>query len=221
MPYFERPKPPHDWRWWLGLVGRTLITAGILLFGFVAYQLWGTGIQTAQAQAADPPALTAIAQRSAAAAQETVKIGLIPCAMGGSKIEEWAPGTKNLTAMQERLREAQKAGVLKGILRTIIASKVLGRISAEGEDVAHPGLGVTLQDGGDVGLAVAHTGEVRNGIERGGSLDSNDEVMRELTRGTARAVGDADKRRFESLEFADGLIQRFKRLGALRREELK
>lgn len=50
MPYFERPKPPHDWRWWVGLLGRALITTGILLFGFVAYQLWGTGIQTAQAQ---------------------------------------------------------------------------------------------------------------------------------------------------------------------------
>ena len=54
--------------------------------------------------------------KAMAQANPAVKIGLIPCAMGGSKIEEWAPGTKNLTAMQERLREAQKVGVLKGIL---------------------------------------------------------------------------------------------------------
>ena len=50
MPYFERPKAPRDWRWTVGLVGRVLIVTGLLMFGFVAYQLWGTGIQTAQAQ---------------------------------------------------------------------------------------------------------------------------------------------------------------------------
>ncbi len=48
--HWDRPKPPHDWRWAVGGVGRTLITLGLLMFGFVAYQLWGTGIQTAQAQ---------------------------------------------------------------------------------------------------------------------------------------------------------------------------
>jgi sortase A len=47
---WDRPKPPHDWRWIVGGIGRTLIALGLLLFGFVAYQLWGTGIQTAQAQ---------------------------------------------------------------------------------------------------------------------------------------------------------------------------
>jgi len=34
----------------LGAVGRTFITAGVLILLFVAYQLWGTGIRTAQAQ---------------------------------------------------------------------------------------------------------------------------------------------------------------------------
>jgi sortase A len=34
----------------LGAVGRVLITAGVLILLFVAYQLWGTGIRTAQAQ---------------------------------------------------------------------------------------------------------------------------------------------------------------------------
>jgi len=47
---FDRPAPPHDWRWWVGGVGKTLIATGLLLFGFVAYQLWGTGIETARAQ---------------------------------------------------------------------------------------------------------------------------------------------------------------------------
>lgn len=48
--HWDRAKPPHDWRWAVGGIGRTLITLGLLMFGFVAYQLWGTGIQTAQAQ---------------------------------------------------------------------------------------------------------------------------------------------------------------------------
>jgi sortase A len=47
---FDRPPPPHDWRWWVGGIGKTLIATGILMFGFVAYQLWGTGIETARAQ---------------------------------------------------------------------------------------------------------------------------------------------------------------------------
>jgi len=34
----------------LNVVGRTMITAGVLILLFVAYQLWGTGIREAQAQ---------------------------------------------------------------------------------------------------------------------------------------------------------------------------
>ena len=34
----------------LAAIGRTCITAGVLILLFVAYQLWGTGIRTAQAQ---------------------------------------------------------------------------------------------------------------------------------------------------------------------------
>ena len=48
--HWDRPKPPHDWRWVVGGIGRILITLGLMMFAFVAYQLWGTGIQTAQAQ---------------------------------------------------------------------------------------------------------------------------------------------------------------------------
>jgi sortase A len=47
---FDRPAPPHDWRWWVGGIGKTLIATGLLMFAFVAYQLWGTGIETARAQ---------------------------------------------------------------------------------------------------------------------------------------------------------------------------
>jgi sortase A len=47
---FDRPPPPHDWRWWVGGFGKVLIATGLLMFGFVSYQLWGTGIETARAQ---------------------------------------------------------------------------------------------------------------------------------------------------------------------------
>ena len=47
---FDRPKPPRDWRWVVGGIGKLLIVVGLLMFAFVAYQLWGTGIYTAQAQ---------------------------------------------------------------------------------------------------------------------------------------------------------------------------
>lgn len=47
---WDRPPEPHDWRWVVGHIGRALITLGLLMFGFVAYQLWGTGLQTARAQ---------------------------------------------------------------------------------------------------------------------------------------------------------------------------
>jgi sortase A len=47
---WDRPAPARDWRWWIGGAGRVLIATGLLLFAFVAYQLWGTGIQQARAQ---------------------------------------------------------------------------------------------------------------------------------------------------------------------------
>ena len=34
----------------VGGIGKTLVVIGLLMFAFVGYQLWGTGIQTARAQ---------------------------------------------------------------------------------------------------------------------------------------------------------------------------
>jgi len=48
--HWDRPPAPKDVRWFLRLVGKVLICTGMLMFGFVAYQLWGTGIQYARAQ---------------------------------------------------------------------------------------------------------------------------------------------------------------------------
>lgn len=48
--YWDRAKPPRDWHWFLGRLGSTLIATGLLVFLFVGYQLWGTGIEAAQSQ---------------------------------------------------------------------------------------------------------------------------------------------------------------------------
>lgn len=47
-----RPRPirRRDWYWLLGRLGQSLIVLGILMFLFVGYQLWGTGIEESQAQ---------------------------------------------------------------------------------------------------------------------------------------------------------------------------
>lgn len=50
MSRWDRPPEPKDWRYVVGTIGKVLITTGLLMFGFVAYQLWGTGIETARAQ---------------------------------------------------------------------------------------------------------------------------------------------------------------------------
>lgn len=50
VPYWDRPKPKKDWYWFLGRLGSGLITLGLLMFLFVGYQLWGTGIEEAQSQ---------------------------------------------------------------------------------------------------------------------------------------------------------------------------
>ena len=47
---WDRQRPPRDWRYWVGGLGKVLIATGLLMFAFVAYQLWGTGIETARAQ---------------------------------------------------------------------------------------------------------------------------------------------------------------------------
>jgi sortase A len=50
IPYWDRPKQPRDWYWFLGRLGSGLIILGLLMFLFVGYQLWGTGIEEAQSQ---------------------------------------------------------------------------------------------------------------------------------------------------------------------------
>lgn len=50
VPFWDRPRQPRDWYWFLGRLGSGLIILGLLMFLFVGYQLWGTGIEEAQSQ---------------------------------------------------------------------------------------------------------------------------------------------------------------------------
>ena len=56
-------------------------------------------------------------------ANTKVKIGLVPCAVGGTSIKVWMPGAQDKVTkafpyddMLKRMKETQKAGVLKGII---------------------------------------------------------------------------------------------------------
>jgi hypothetical protein len=58
-----------------------------------------------------------------AEANPQARIGLVPCAVGGTSIKAWVPGAEDKATrthpyddMLKRMQEAQKAGVLKGIL---------------------------------------------------------------------------------------------------------
>ncbi len=80
-------KHPRDWRWYVGGLGRILIALGLLIFAFVAYQLWGTGIQYAQHQdqlksefaallaQAPPPVTAPIVATTTAASPDTTVAG--------------------------------------------------------------------------------------------------------------------------------------------------
>ncbi len=78
-----------------------------------------------------------------------------------------------------------------------------GGVAAEGEDVGDAFGGVASEDFGDVGFGVADAGEVGDGIECGGFLESDDEVVGAFAGGSACAVGDGDEGGLEIFEFAD------------------
>ena len=54
--------------------------------------------------------------KAMAEAAPKARIGLVPCAVGGSRIAEWEPSARNYGAMLKRTHEALNTGVLKGIL---------------------------------------------------------------------------------------------------------
>ncbi len=54
--------------------------------------------------------------RTVAKANPNANLGLIPCAVGGTSLDEWTPGGKLYTDAVTRAREAMEKGTLAGIL---------------------------------------------------------------------------------------------------------
>jgi sortase A len=69
------PVPMRDTRLILEWVGRTLLIAGILILGFVGYQLWGTGLLETRAQGSLRDQFDARAKAAGAPAPGTAKPG--------------------------------------------------------------------------------------------------------------------------------------------------
>ena len=72
---WDRPPDPHDWRFFVGNLGKVLIATGLLMFGFVAYQLWGTGIETARAQSALKNEFQELIEQRQVTADEPLDVG--------------------------------------------------------------------------------------------------------------------------------------------------
>ena len=90
---FDRPPEPHDWRWVVGGVGRTFIAVGVLMFAFVAYQLWGTGIQTAAAQDRLAREFDELLAAQSTASSSVPDISTLPTVVGATVVGTTVVGT--------------------------------------------------------------------------------------------------------------------------------
>lgn len=102
---------PRDWRWFVGGLGRILISLGLLIFAFVGYQLVGTGIQYTQAQNklrsefeaklagfTPPPPVAEIAASTTAAGDPATTVAADPATSAAPAAEEPAPPPPPLVA---------------------------------------------------------------------------------------------------------------------------
>ncbi len=133
---FDRLREPRDWRWAVGGAGRLLISIGLLMFAFVGYQLWGTGIQTAQAQnrladefaaelATVTPRTTAAPTTTVAPTTTTTLVGAVPVAP--------APTTTPLpTTTTQPLPIIGRPALGDGVAQLVIPSIGLDKMILEG-----------------------------------------------------------------------------------------
>jgi sortase A len=97
------PKEPflrYGWRSVIGAIGRLFIALGMLLFGFVGYQLWGTGLQTAASQRALKKEFASKLQAPIARPATTVATTLPPTTLApavGSEVPTSAAPTSTST----------------------------------------------------------------------------------------------------------------------------
>ena len=70
----------------IGAIGRSLVTAGILILLFVAYQLWGTGFYTDREQdRLHDEFISELATSSEPSVATTTSVGANPCVPIGSR----------------------------------------------------------------------------------------------------------------------------------------
>ena len=110
---------------------------------------------------------------------------------------------------------------LKCVLTAVVRGTIARRIAAEGQDVAHPGRRVPLEDLAYLRLGVAHAREVRHGLDRCRAPNPDHQLVRQIPRRTSRAVRHRNERRLQRLELADGLEERLRAELGLRREEFE
>ena len=156
---WDRPPQPHDWRFYVGGLGKILITTGLLMFGFVAYQLWGTGIETARAQNKlenEFEELIAEAQTSTAApatvAPTTAPPATVPSSTPSSApVETIAPGPAGTSLPPESAFPTTAPAPVEQEIPPIERGQVLAKleipaIGKEGGDALYVVPGVSLED---------------------------------------------------------------------------
>jgi sortase A len=79
----------------LGAIGRVFIAIGLLLFGFAAYQVWGTGIQEARAQSSLEKEFEALTKASPAV---TTPVATSAAPTTTTAAPDTAPGTTTVAA---------------------------------------------------------------------------------------------------------------------------
>ena len=96
----------------------------------------------------------------------------------------------------------------------------LGRVAAQGHDVAHARVPVGLHHRVDLVAGGVHAGEVGGGLEAGLADHPGDRVVGALAGRAAGPVGHRDEARLERREALDGVPEDLLHLVGLRREEL-
>jgi sortase A len=83
----------RDWRYFVSTVGKVLIATGLLLGGFVAYQLWGTGIEAQRSQAALEDEFDALLTAVTSTTSTTTTSTTVPSGTAPATVPEAVPAT--------------------------------------------------------------------------------------------------------------------------------
>ncbi len=112
-------------------------------------------------------------------------------------------GDRNLEIRHLTQASDQFGGARKtfGVRREF--ARLIGRIAAQGDDVAHAGFPIMLGDLADLGLAGIDAGEMRGGGQASLGDDPRDGAMGPLAGGPARAIGDRDEAGIERRQLLD------------------